>query len=57
MRIRMDSLKGDSMSSRKQTIISAEILYDGHGKKENCTVVVEGSKIIDVVRKKMKSDY
>ncbi|MCD4777201.1 MAG: amidohydrolase family protein [Candidatus Aegiribacteria sp.] len=45
------------MSQKKQTIISAEVLYDGHTKKENCSVVVEGNKIVDVVRKKMKSDY
>jgi imidazolonepropionase-like amidohydrolase len=45
------------MSSGKQLIISAEVLYDGHGKKENCSVVVEGNGIVDVVEKKMKSDY
>ncbi len=45
------------MVSGKQTIISAEVLYNGHEKIENCTVVVEGSKITDVVRKKLKSDY
>jgi imidazolonepropionase-like amidohydrolase len=45
------------MSPKKQTIISAEILFDGHKKMENCSVVVEGKKIIDVVKKKMRSDY
>ena len=45
------------MSSRKQTIISADVLYDGRGKVENCSIVIEGKKIIDVVKKKMKSDY
>jgi len=45
------------MSSSKQLIISAEVLYDGHRKVENCSIVVEGTKIVDVLKKKMKSDY
>jgi imidazolonepropionase-like amidohydrolase len=45
------------MSNRKQTIISAEVLFDGRKKMEDCSVVVEGKKIVDVVKKKMKSDY
>lgn len=45
------------MSQKKQTIISAEVLYDGHKKTENCSVIVEGNKIVDVVRKKIRSDY
>ncbi|MCK5115612.1 MAG: amidohydrolase family protein [Candidatus Aegiribacteria sp.] len=45
------------MSSRKQTIISADVLYDGHKKVENCSIVIEGKKIVDVVKKKMKADY
>jgi len=49
--------KENSMSSGKRTIIAAEVLFDGHSRVENCTVVIEGGKIIDVVRKKMKSDY
>ncbi len=45
------------MSSRKQTIISADVLYDGHKKLENCSVVVEGKRIVEIVKKKMKADY
>ncbi len=45
------------MSLRKRTIISADVLFDGHRKIGNCSVVVEGTKIVDVVRKKMKSDF
>jgi len=42
---------------KKQIVISAKTLFDGKGKKENMTVVVENGKIIDVMKKKLKSDY
>ncbi len=45
------------MAVSKQILISADVLYDGHGKQENCTVVVEGGRIADVVNKKMRSDF
>jgi len=45
------------MSLRKRTIISADVLFDGHKKIGDCSVIVEGTKIVDIVRKKMKSDF
>ncbi len=41
----------------KQTVIRAKTLFDGHGKKDDITVVVENGKIIDLLKKKIKSDY
>ncbi|MBN2588114.1 MAG: amidohydrolase family protein [Candidatus Fermentibacteraceae bacterium] len=45
------------MATSRQILISADVLYDGHGKQENCTVVVEGGRIVDVVKKKMRADF
>jgi len=41
----------------KKKIIRAKVLYDGEKKYENKTIVIEGSKITDIVSKKMKADY
>ncbi|MEA2103983.1 MAG: amidohydrolase family protein [Candidatus Cloacimonadota bacterium] len=43
--------------TKKQTVIRANVLYDGKTKYENKTVIVEGDKIVDVVSKKIKADY
>jgi len=49
--------KGDMMAARKQVVISAEILYDGRGSRENCTVVVEDGAVADITGRKMKADF
>ncbi|MDY6786591.1 MAG: amidohydrolase family protein [candidate division WOR-3 bacterium] len=41
----------------KKKIIRAKVLYDGEKKYENRTIVIEGSRITDIVSKKMKADY
>ena len=41
----------------KKKIIRAKVLYDGEKKYENKTIIIEGSKITDIVSKKMKADY
>lgn len=45
------------MSTSQQTLISAEVLYDGRTRRENCTVVVEDGRIADVAPGRMKSDF
>lgn len=41
----------------QQTIIDATILFDGKGKSENKTIVIENEKIIDILNKPLKADY
>jgi imidazolonepropionase-like amidohydrolase len=41
----------------KKTVIFAEALFDGIKKDENCSIVLEGDKIIDITKKKMHYDY
>lgn len=43
--------------NKKQTIIFAEVLYDGRRKTENCSIIVEGNTITDVVPGKLDCDY
>ena len=45
------------MSKNKQTVVFAEVLYDGRKKLENCSVIIEGDKIVDVLQKKIPADY
>lgn len=45
------------MAAQKQTVIAAEILYDGKGKQENCSIILEKDKVVEVLKKKIKSDY
>ncbi len=45
------------MSAEKRTVVYAETLYDGHRKRENCSVIVEGDSIVDIVPKKLEADY
>ena len=45
------------MAAKKQTVIAADVLYDGKGKQENCTIVIEKDCIVEIVNKKIKSDY
>lgn len=45
------------MPESKRTVIFAETLYDGRTKHENCSIVIEGDKIVDVVQKKLDADY
>jgi len=45
------------MLEKKQTVVFAEVLYDGRKKLENCSIVIEDDKIVDVLQKKIHSDY
>ncbi|MCK5785344.1 MAG: amidohydrolase family protein [Candidatus Sabulitectum sp.] len=45
------------MSKKKQTVVFAEVLYDGRNKLENCSVIIEGDKVVDVLHKKIPADY
>ena len=45
------------MSGKKQTVVFAEVLYDGLKKLENCSIVIEDDKIVDVIQKKINADY
>ena len=41
------------MSEKKQTVVFAEVLYDGRKKLENCSIIIEGDKIVEVLQKKI----
>lgn len=45
------------MPDKKRTVVFAEVLYDGRKKLENCSIIVEGDKIVDIVQKKLDADY
>ncbi|MEA3266508.1 MAG: amidohydrolase family protein [Candidatus Fermentibacteria bacterium] len=45
------------MPDKKRTVVFAEVLYDGRKKLENCSIVIEGDKIVDVLQKKLDADY
>ncbi len=45
------------MSTKKQTVVFAEVLYDGLKKLENCSIVIEDDKIVNVIPKRIKADY
>lgn len=40
-----------------QTIIMAETLFDGKKKDDNCYIVIEGDKITDITKKKIRYNY
>ncbi len=45
------------MPDKKRTVVFAEVLYDGRKKLENCSIVIEGDMIVDVLQKKLSADY
>jgi imidazolonepropionase-like amidohydrolase len=45
------------MSTIKRTVVFAEVLYDGRKRLENCSIVIEEDKIVDVLSGKMGADY
>ncbi len=45
------------MEEKKRTVVYAETLYDGRKKLENCSIVIEGDKVVDVLHKKLDADY
>ena len=46
-----------SISEKKRTVVFAEVLYDGRKKLENCSIVIEGDKIVEVLPGKIDADY
>ncbi|KQC14487.1 MAG: amidohydrolase [Desulfuromonas sp. SDB] len=45
------------MATSKQTVIAADVLYDGKGRQENISIVIEKDHIVELVNKKIKSNY
>jgi len=45
-----------SSENRKRTVVHAEVLYDGKRKRDNCSIVVEDSRIVEIIEGKVDAD-
>ncbi len=45
------------MPEKNRTVVFAEVLYDGKRKLENCSIVIEGNQIVEVITHRIDADY